>query len=625
MAKEKVKTNQQAGGFGRGGPIGAVEKPKQFGRTAWKLAKALKPHYWVIIFATIFTIASTIFAIISPKLLGNMTDQVAQDFIAVKQFELAPQAFPDGKPLFHYDALAEIAFQLLALYIGSLLANYIANWVLVGMIQRFVLKLRGEVSHKINLLPIKYFDNHQYGDLLSRVVNDIDTIAQGLYQTIIQLVSAVVTVIGILIMMLTISWQMTVVALIVLPLSLLFLGALTRISQKYFKAQQDGLGAMNGHIEETYAGQTIVKAFSGEEQAAQTFDATNRRLYGSAWKSQFLSGLMFPVMNLISNLGYVATCILGGYLAINGKVSIGGIQSFIQYVNQFNQPIAQTAQVMNFLQSTIAAAERVFEFLDEREEPDETALALPESVRAQGAVEFRDLCFSYEPGKPVIKHFSAKIKPGQQVAIVGPTGAGKTTIVNLLMRFYDPDSGEIRIDGTPINQITRTAVREQFGMVLQDTWLFSGTIMDNLRYGDTTATDAQVIKIAKLAHVDHFVRSLPHGYQTVLEEDSENISAGEKQLLTIARAMLANTPMMILDEATSSVDTRTEQLIQDAFAKLTHGRTSFVIAHRLSTIRKADLILVMRDGNIVEQGNHRELLAAGGFYTELYNSQFSEG
>jgi ATP-binding cassette subfamily B protein len=638
-----------------------AEKPKHFKKSLGKLLGLLKPNLGAIAVMVALTITATVFDIVSPKILGNMTNQIVDDYISAKVYdavheklpkdvklpkgttvkELAQQMGDTGKfsevpeaqkelvenldlsekPRFHYEVLGQIALLLVALYLVSALAYYVSGWVGTSITQNIVYKMRKDLSAKINRMPISYFDRHQYGDVLSRVTNDVDTVGQSLNQVFGQAISAVIMLFGILVMMLTISWQLTIIALLVLPLSFGFVGFITKKSQKHFKNVQNRIGTLNGHIEENYAGQTIVKAFSGEAEAEKHFDAVNSKLYESTWKSQFMSGLMMPVMHFISNLGYVATAVAGGWLALNGRLSIGDIQAFIQYVSQFNQPIVQVGQITNLLQSTVAAAERVFEFLEETEEVPDRQDATKLSI-VKGEVEFKNVHFGYEPGQPIIKNFSARIKPGHKVAIVGPTGAGKTTIVNLLMRFYDPDSGEITIDGINTRDMERSDVRDKFGMVLQDTWLFSGTIKENLTYGDLKASRNDVKKAAEAAHVDHFVQALPKSYDTRIEEDSENISVGEKQLLTIARAMLADAPMLILDEATSSVDTRTEVLIQNAMEKLTKGRTSFVIAHRLSTIKNADLILVMNNGGIVEQGSHQELLAADGFYAGLYKAQF---
>lgn len=611
-----------------------VEKPKNFKKSLGQLLSVLKPHWGSILISIALTIIATVFSILSPKFLGNMTDSIVNDFMAMREYSaLQEQSPPDSsldttdmiqKPVFHYENLAKIALLLIILYIISSVANYLSMWFFVNVIQKMVYTLRERLSHKINRMPMGYFDAHQYGDVLSRITNDVDTLAQSLNQISGQAVSSVITVIGFLVMMLIISWKLTLIAVVVVPLSLACVTFITKRSQKYFKNQQTYLGYLNGHVEENYAGQTIVKAFSGEKKAEKVFDDVNTHLYESSRKSQFLSGLMMPLMHFISNLGYVATAVLGGWLAFQGRLSIGSIQAFIQYMGQFNQPLVQLGQIANLLQSTVAAAERVFDFLEEKEEKAD----LPNPVqlgKIKWEVTFDKVHFAYEEGKPIIKHFSAHIQPGQQVAIVGPTGAGKTTIVNLLMRFYDPQSGTISIDGVDTQQMKRADVRACFGMVLQDTWLFNWTIAENLKYGKSDATDSQIKAVAKSAYVDHVIESLPKGYQTEIGEESENISIGEKQLLTIARAMLADAPMLILDEATSSVDTRTEILIQKAMEKLMKGRTSFVIAHRLSTIKNADVILVMKEGDIVEQGNHEELLTKGGFYAQLYNSQFVEG
>ena len=494
---------------------------------------------------------------------------------------------------------------------------------MTNITQKLTYQLRRDISKAINRLPLRYFDTQTHGEVLSRITNDVDTVSQTLTQSLSQMMSAVVMLVGILAMMLSISWLLTVVALLVVPLSMGLIVVITRRSQTQFIRQQDELGELNGHIEEMYAGHQVMRAFRGQERSLATFRQINQRLFSSAWQSQFLSGLMYPVMNVVGNIGYVGVAVLGGWLAIEGRIKIGDIQAFIQYMQQFNQPIAQTANIANVLQSTAAAAERVFEFLKEPAEAPDPVPATTLPV-VHGEVEFRDVVFGYDTKTPVIKYLSAHIRPGQRVAIVGPTGAGKTTLVNLLMRFYDIDSGQILIDGVDIAQMTRSSVRQLFGMVLQDTWLFHGTIRDNLRYGNPEASEAELLAVARDAHVDHFVRSLPGGYDMVLDEAATNMSQGEKQLLTIARAMLAKTPMLILDEATSSVDTRTEVLIQQAMDRLMQHKTSFVIAHRLSTIRDADLILVMKDGNVIEQGTHDELLAQNGFYAELYQSQFAE-
>jgi ATP-binding cassette subfamily B protein len=683
--KKSAQKNQQSGPMG-GGPVRmSTEKPKHFKQSLKKLLQVLKPHRASIGLTIVLTIIATVFSILSPRILGNMTNQIVDDFIAGKVYNSVQEALPgielpDGttieklpsaleqlagegkltpeqlqavsqmgeqdtndfenvpeaqraliegldlsqKPSFHYEVLGQIALLLIILYVVSALANYLSGWIFASITQKIVYKMRQDLSAKINRLPISYFDKNQYGNVLSRVTNDVDTIGQSLNQAASQAVSSIILLVGFLVMMLSISWQLTLIALIVLPLSFGFVAFITKSSQKHFKNQQNRLGTLNGHIEENYAGHTVVKVFGAESRVEGRFDNINDKLYESSWKSQFLSGLMMPIMNFISNLGYVATAVAGGWLALNGRLSIGDIQAFIQYMSQFNQPIVQIGQITNLLQSTVAAAERVFNFLDEAEEtPDKVDVETLK--RVSGEVEFSNIKFAYEKGKPVIRNFSAHVRPGQKVAIVGPTGAGKTTMVNLLMRFYDPQAGHIKIDGVDTRDMKRADVRKMFGMVLQDTWLFSGTINENLKYGDTKATPEKIKAAARAAYVNHLVKSLPNGYRTRLEEDNENISMGEKQLLTIARAMLADAPMMILDEATSSVDTRTEMLIQDAMEKLTKGRTSFVIAHRLSTIKNADLILVMKDGDIVEQGTHKQLLKQDGFYANLYNAQFVEG
>jgi ATP-binding cassette subfamily B protein len=663
---KKVQAKNSGGGHGGpgGGPPAArvVDKPKHFGRTMKKLAGYLKQYMLQIILTVIFAIASTVFAIVSPKILGNMTNQIVDDYVAIKFYDgVTAQAgqLPAGttgamildklpadkaaelskmpenqldkvrtldmsvKPSMNYGALGQTALILIGLYVLSALFGYIQGWIISGVTQRLTYRFRSDLSVKINRLPLSYFDKRSYGDVLSRVTNDVDLIGQSLSQSLSQMITSVTTIIGILVMMISISLQLTGIAILVVPLSLAFIGLIVRRSQKYFKKQQDSLGALNGHIEEIYAGHNVVRAFGGEKQAMKKFDKYNRSLHDSAWRSQFLSGLMFPIMNFLSNLGYVGVAILGGYMAINGRISIGNIQAFIQYMSQFNQPIMQVANIANVVQSTAAAAERVFEFLAEPEETPDPAHPI-KLARAHGNVDFDHIRFGYDPAEIVIKDFSAHIKAGQTVAIVGPTGAGKTTMVNLLMRFYDPLSGDIKIDGVNTLDMTRANVRSEFAMVLQDTWLFSGTIRENIAYGNLQADDEQIAAAARAAHVDHFIRALPQGYDTVLDEDAENISQGERQLLTIARAMLADAPMLILDEATSNVDTRTEILIQRAMGQLMRGRTSFVIAHRLSTIRDADLILVMNHGNIVEQGTHDSLLAANGFYAQIYNSQFIE-
>lgn len=651
----------------QGGPmggIGAGEKAKNFRGTMKKLVCYLAAFRWRLLAVAVLAVGSTIFAIVSPKILGEATNQIVKDYVSIKAYDTitkklpADTKLPSGttggdilnklpnkseienkipagqldairaldmtkRPAFHFDAIGQIVLWLIGLYLLSAALRYLESWIMTNVTQKVTFQMRRDISLKINRLPLSYFDKQTYGEVLSRVTNDVDTISQTLNQSLSQIVSAVVMIAGIVAMMLSISWQMTVVALLVLPVSMGFVLLIAKKSQVQFTRQQTELGELNGHIEEMYAGHQVMRVFNGQARSLAKFTAINNQLHVSAWKSQFLSGLMWPIMNFVGNLGYVGVAVLGGWLAINGRLQVGDIQAFIQYMRQFNQPIEQTANIANVLQSTAAAAERVFEFINEPEETRE-GRDLVKLEKVKGGVEFDNVTFGYNPDEPVIKGLSARVKPGQRVAIVGPTGAGKTTLVNLLMRFYEINSGAIKIDGIDIRQMKRSDVRQMFGMVLQDTWLFSGTIRDNLRYGRPDASDDELITTAKEAHVDHFVRSLPGGYDMVLDEEATNISQGEKQLLTIARAMLAKTPMLILDEATSSVDTRTEVLIQQAMDRLMKGKTSFVIAHRLSTIRDADLILVVKDGNIIEQGTHQALLNQHGFYAELYNSQFAD-
>ena len=593
------------------------EKPKDLKKTLKQLGALLKPYWVKITVVMFFAIASTAFAIASPKILGNATNIIVEDFVAmIKTPPTAPV-----QPVFHFDAIRDIIVFLLVLYIISAIFNYIQGWVMTDVTQKITYDLRKDISEKINRLPLKYFDKRTHGEILSRVTNDVETVSQTLNQSLTQIVTSIVMIIGILIMMLSISWLLTLVALIILPISLSLIKFITKRSQIYFVRQQKLLGDVNGHIEEMYAGHQVMRVFNGEKASVEKFNSINEDLYESAWNAQFLSGLMHPLMTFVGNLGYVGVSVVGGWLAINGSLKVGDIQAFIQYVQQFNQPIAQTANIANVMQSTAAAAERVFEFL---EEPEQSANPKKPTLlkSPKGEVEFNDVVFGYDSKKPVIKGLNAKIKPGSRVAIVGPTGAGKTTLVNLLMRFYDVDSGEILIDGVNIKDMKREDVRKLFGMVLQDTWMFNGTIRENLIYGKPNASEEEIMKAVKEAQVDHFVRSLPGGYEMELNEEASNVSAGEKQLLTIARAMLTKTPMLILDEATSSVDTRTEVQIQKAMDNLMEGKTSFVIAHRLSTIRNADLILVMNDGNVIEQGTHDSLMKQAGFYAKLYNSQF---
>ena len=618
-----VPQGQTGGGLSGGrGPMGAHgpgmmsvpgEKPRNFRRTMITLLGYLKPYRFQLLAALILTVASTAFTIIGPKLLGNATTRLFEGLVA--KITHVPGAAID------FGYIGNIALLLLGLYIISTAFFYIVGYVMTSISIKVTYDLRKKISEKINRLPMKYFDTKTYGEVLSHVTNDVDTISNTLNQGMFQIVTSIATVIGVLIMMLTISWLMTLVAILVIPISIVFISLVVKKSQSYFRRQQDYLGHVNGHVEEMYSGHSVVRAFNGEEKSIRKFDGLNNELYKAAWKSQFLSGIMMPVMMFIGNLSYVAVCILGGYLAVQRAIQVGDILAFIQYVRSFTQPLSQIANMVNILQSTAAAAERVFEFL--REEEEVTEVAQPATLgKVAGSVSFKNVYFGYTPGKNVINNFSAEIKPGQKVAIVGPTGAGKTTMVKLLMRFYDVNSGAILVDGIDIRQVRRQELRNAFGMVLQDTWLLNGSVKDNIRYGRLGATDEEVYAAARTANVDHFIHTLPAGYDMVLNEEATNISQGQKQLLTIARAVLADPKILILDEATSSVDTRTEVLIQEAMADLMKGRTSFIIAHRLSTIRNADIILVMRDGEIVEQGSHGQLLEANGFYASLYNSQF---
>jgi len=619
---KQVKNPMPMGPGSRPG-MGLVEKPKNFSVTMKKLVVYLKPFWGKIILVFIFAVASTLFAIFSPKILGNMTNQIIGDLIRMNSYGHNFIDTPALRPQINFSKLEFFALELLVLYILSALFSYIQGFIMTGVTQKITYRFRRDISEKINRLPLSYFDKRTFGEVLSRVTNDVDTVSQTLNQSLTQILTSLTLIIGILIIMFYISWQLTLVSIILVPLSFVLIGFIVKKSQHYFKEQQDSLGEINGHVEEMYAGHNVMRIFNGEERSVQKFKNINAKLYNSAWKSQFLSGLMMPIMTFVGNLGFVGISVVGAWLALRGVIQIGDIQAFIQYVNQFNQPIIQTANIANVMQSTAAAAERVFEFLDEEEESNETdkKFIMPSG---KGAVEFTNVVFGYSKDKDIIKNFNASIKPGQKIAIVGPTGAGKTTIVNLLMRFYDINQGSIKIDGIDIRDIKRSEVRKMFGMVLQDTWLFNGTIRENISYGKPGATNEEIIEAAKAAHADHFIKALPQGYDLELNEEADNISQGEKQLLTIARAMLAKTPMLILDEATSSVDTRTEFLIQKAMDNLMAGKTSFVIAHRLSTIREADLILVMNDGNIVEQGTHNELLSQKGFYASLYNSQFND-
>ncbi len=593
------------------GPMKSTEKAKDFGGTMKKLINYMSVYKIGIFFVAVFAIGSTVFSILGPKVLGKATTEIFNGLISKIS----------GGDGIDFGKIGKILIALLCLYAVSALLSFLQGFIMTGISQKMTYRMRKEISEKINRLPMKYFDKTTHGEVLSRVTNDVDTLSQSLNQSATQLITSVTTLIGVLVMMLSISPLMTVVALLILPISMIFVSTIVKHSQKFFKSQQEYLGHINGQVEEVYGGHNIVKAFNKEEDVIRTFDETNEILYQSAWKSQFLSGMMMPIMQFVGNLGYVGVSILGGYLAIRKTIEVGDIQSFIQYVRSFTQPIQQVAQVANMLQSTAAASERVFEFLGEEEE--DQVVEHPVSVEGlEGNVTFDHVQFGYNPDHVIIHDFSAEVHQGQKIAIVGPTGAGKTTMIKLLMRFYDVNKGAILVDGHNVRDFNRSELREMFGMVLQDTWLFNGTIEDNIRYGKLDATHEEVVAAAKAAHVHRFVQTLPNGYQMELNEEASNVSQGQKQLLTIARAILADPKILILDEATSSVDTRTEVQIQKAMDNLMKGRTSFVIAHRLSTIRDADLILVMKDGDIIEQGRHEELLAKGGFYAELYNSQF---
>ncbi len=615
MMQQRPGQPRRGGPMG-GGPMGAMmgapgAKARNFRGTMSKLIAYLGKYKLAITIVFIFAVASTAANIAGPKILGQATTKLFEGVMA----QLS------GTGSIDFNAIGQIIVLTLSLYLVSALFSYLQGWIMANISTNIAYRFRQNISTKINRMPLKYFDGTTHGEVLSRITNDVDTVNQTLSQSMTQIITSLVTVVGVLIMMLSISWVMTLVALIIIPLSMIVVGLIIGQSQKYFKQQQDYLGHVNGHVEEMYGGHIVMKAFNGEEESIQKFDQSNNTLYDSAWKSQFLSGLMMPIMTFIGNLGYVAVAILGGYLAIRNAITVGDIQAFIQYVRSFTQPITQLANISNILQQTAAAAERVFEFLEEAEEIPEASQPVKLETVA-GRVEFKDAHFGYNPDKIIINDFSAVAEPGHKIAIVGPTGAGKTTMVKLLMRFYDVSEGAILVDGHDIRDFSRFDLRKQFGMVLQDTWLYNDTIMENIRYGRPDATDEEVIAAAQAAHVDHFVHTLPDGYHMMLNEETSNISQGQMQLLTIARAVVANPKILILDEATSSVDTRTEILIQRAMDNLMKNRTSFVIAHRLSTIRDADLILVMRDGDIVEQGNHEELLARGGFYAELHNSQF---
>ncbi len=614
MSNERERTGMQRRGRGpMGHGMQPGEKPKDLKGSLGKLLSYIGSFKAAIIVVMIFAAASTVFNVIGPKILGKATTALSEGLMAKIQ----------GTGGIDFTYIGQILLFVLGLYVCSAAFNFIQGWIMTGVTQKICYRMRKEISEKINRMPMKYFESRTYGEVLSRITNDVDTLGQGLNQSITTIITSVATLIGVLIMMLSISPLMTLIAIVILPISMALISFVVKKSQKYFKDQQEYLGHINGQVEEVYGGHLVIKAFNREKDTIDEFNRTNEILYQSAWKSQFLSGMMQPIMMFVGNLGYAAVALSGGLLAIRGTIKIGDIQAFIQYVKNFTQPIQQIAQVINQVQSMAAASERVFDFLNEEEE-DQTAENPADVSTVTGTVDFDHVQFGYNPDQTIIKDFSAHVKPGQKIAIVGPTGAGKTTMVKLLMRFYDVNSGSIKLDGHDVREFNRRELRDAFGMVLQDTWLFKGTIMENIRYGRLGATDEEVIAAAKAAHADHFIKTLPGGYQMELNEDASNVSQGQKQLLTIARAILADNKILILDEATSSVDTRTEVTIQKAMDNLMRGRTSFVIAHRLSTIRNADLILVMKDGDIVEQGNHEELLAKNGFYANLYNSQFED-
>ncbi|MCR5792930.1 MAG: ABC transporter ATP-binding protein/permease [Lachnospiraceae bacterium] len=597
-------------GRGPGAAMAPVEKAKDFRGSIQKILHYIGNYKFAIFVVILFAAASTVFTVIGPDILSKATDSLFQG--------LSAKLSGNGSIDFSY--IGKVLIAVLALYGVSALFSFVQGYIMAGVSQKVSFNLRKEISEKINRIPMEYFESRTYGEVLSRITNDIDTLGTGLNQSITQIITSVATMVGVLIMMLRISPLMTLIALVILPISAGLIGFVIKKSQRFFKDQQEYLGRINGQVEEIYSGHTVIKAYNKEEETLDSFNKTNDILYQSAWKSQFLSGMMHPIMMFVGNLGYVAVAIAGSLLAIHNAITVGNIQAFIQYVKNFTQPIQQIAQVVNQVQSMAAAAERVFDFLEEEEE-EETDLPM-QLKNVEGNVSFKNVEFGYKKDQIIIHNFSADVTPGQKIAIVGPTGAGKTTMVKLLMRFYDVNNGEILLDGTDIRKYTRQELRNAFGMVLQDTWLFKGSIMENIRYGRLDATDEEVIAAAKSAHAHHFIKTLPGGYQMELNEDASNISQGQKQLLTIARAILADNPVLILDEATSSVDTRTEIRIQKAMDNLMKGRTSFVIAHRLSTIKDADMILVMKDGDIIEQGNHEELLAKQGFYADLYNSQF---
>lgn len=600
------------GGHGFGKP---AEKAKDFKGTMKRLIGYLKPYRFRLLAVLVTAVLSTVFAIVSPKLLGNATTILFEGMMM--KMRGVPHAAVD------FDAILQILLALGGLYVMSAAFSYMQQFIMAGVAQKTVYHLRKDLNEKLSRLPLRYYDSHTHGEVLSRVVNDVDNISNTLQQSLTQLITALVTLVGVVVMMLTISPLMTLIVILTLPLSFLVTAMIASRSQRYFMGQQRALGELNGHVEEMYTGHQIVKAFGREDRSISDFNRINGKLYDSGWKAQFISGIIMPLMTLINNIGYVLVCVVGGVLVTHRTIQIGDIQAFIQYARQFSQPITQTANIANIIQSTIASAERVFEILDEEEEVPETAQ--PRVISSpKGEVQFHDVKFSYKQDVPLIENMNIDVKKGQTIAIVGPTGAGKTTLINLLMRFYEIDDGKITIDGVDLRDLRRGDLRSLFGMVLQDTWLFHGTIRENIAYGRKDATEDEIIQAAKAAHADHFIRTLPEGYDTMLNEEASNISKGQQQLLTIARAILADPAILILDEATSSVDTRTEVHIQTAMQELMKGRTSFVIAHRLSTIRGADRILVMNEGRVIEQGTHEELLAEGGFYADLYNSQFSD-
>lgn len=646
-----------------------AEKPRHFRQTMLRLADYLKDYTGQIVITIILTLGGVILTVIGPRVLGDMINQITDDYSANKVYESVKRSLPQQtklpagttvkqlmertpaperdklttrlaklpdnqrrkimalditkKPNYHFDTMASTGLWLVAIYIVGAILGYLEGWVIVGVTQRAVYRLRREISHKINTLPLSYFDRHSYGDVLSRITNDVDMVSQNLSGIITQAFQSVATVVGILVMMVSINLMLTGAVMLTLPISAIVVGVVFRLSQKYFASQQEILGKLNGHIEETYSGHNIVKIFGGEKRAISKFNRYNNDLYRSSWRAQFIAGVVYPMMEFVGNLGFLIVITLGGYLAVKGRLQIGDIQAFSQYIRRFNEPITQIADLTGLIQSIIAASERVFSFIDQSDEAITWQKGGQTISQVTGQISFDHVKFGYDSDRPVIHDLSVEIKPGQKVAIVGPTGAGKTTIVNLLMRFYDPDEGIIKLDGVNTRQISRHNIRRNFGMVLQDTWLFEGTIKENLLYGKPDASEEELRVAIETAMVDHIIKSLPGGMDTILGESADNISAGEKQLLTIARAMLVNAPITILDEATSNVDTRTERLIQQAMGKLVEGRTSFVIAHRLSTIRNADLILVMDHGDIVESGTHDSLLEQNGFYAKLYNAQFA--